>query len=450
MRIERDALGEVEIPDDVPWGAATQRAVGNFPVSGQPMPAPLLRGLLRIKACAARANGELGELSEPAAGAIEAAARALLAEDALDAFPVDVFQTGSGTSTNMNANEVIAHRAAGDLHPNDDVNRGQSSNDVMPTALHVAALSEIHERLLPSLDMLASALRTRGKEIGAVIKPGRTHLMDATPVRLRHEFSGWARQVELGRARVAATADGLAELAIGGTAVGTRLAAAAGFGERVPSLLAQETGLPFKRAEDPFEAQGARDAALHASAALRGVATSLLKIAGDLRLLASGPHTGIAELRLPAVQPGSSIMPAKVNPVICESVAQVAMQVIGNDAAVAAAVGGGQLELCATIPVIARNLLESIALLANASRLFADRCIAGIEVDAERCSALLEASLLGVTALVPAVGYDLAAAIAKEAAATGRPLREVALARSGLDATELGRLLDPASQLGSR
>ncbi len=441
------------VPADALWGAATQRALENFPVSGERFPRDFLRALGLVKAVAAAANARLGALDPVRAAAIEAASREV-ADGSLDAhFVLDVFQTGSGTSTNMNANEVIAHRASAVLgagapavHPNDHVNRSQSSNDVMPTALHVAARLSIHERLLPALRALRESLAAKAAGVDDVVKPGRTHLMDATPVRLSQEMRGWARQVELAIERVTVASEGLAELPLGGTAVGTGINCPPGFAADAVARLSAETGLVFREAADHFEAQGARDAAVHASAALRTVAISLAKIANDVRLLASGPRCGLGELELPTLQPGSSIMPGKVNPVICEVVVQVAGQVVGNDAAVAFGGLSGHLELNTCLPLVARNLLGSIGLLASAAGLFATRCIEGLGVDRERCADLAERSLSLATALVPALGYDLAAEIAKQALASGRSLREVCLERGVLDPVELDRLLDPLRQ----
>jgi fumarate hydratase class II len=455
MRIERDSMGEMEVPAGALWGAQTQRAVLNFPVSGERFPRRFLAALGLVKAAAAATNAELGAVAPELARAIEAAAREV-AEGQHDAhFVVDVFQTGSGTSTNMNANEVIATRAmqlrgGGQprIHPNDHVNASQSSNDVMPTALHVAARQALREDLQPALRELAAVLRAKAASFADAVKLGRTHLMDATPVRLGQELSGWARQVELCEARVAAAAEGLAELALGGTAVGTGINCPPGFAARAIARISEETGLAYREAADHFEAQGARDAAVAASGALRGVAVSLMKIASDVRLLGSGPQGGLGELQLPAVQPGSSIMPGKVNPVICEAVIQVAAQVIGNDAAVALGGMGGQLELCAMIPLIARNLLESIRLLANASRVFAQRCLAGLEANRGRAASLVEQSLAMATALVPRIGYDRAAEIAKASAESGRSVRELCLERRVLPPEELARLLDPLALTG--
>jgi fumarate hydratase class II len=454
-RLERDSMGEMSVPADALWGASTQRAVLNFPVSGERFPRRFLQALGLVKRACAVANAELGVLPGELARAVEAAAREV-AEGVHDAhFPLDVFQTGSGTSTNMNANEVIANRAmrlrperALRIHPNDHVNASQSSNDVMPTALHLAARLAIHEELLPALGRLHACLARKAGELDGVVKLGRTHLMDATPVRVGQELAGWARQVELGIARVEAASGDLAELALGGTAVGTGLNCPPGFAARAVARLSEWTGLAFHEARDHFEAQGARDAALQASGALRTVAVALFKIANDVRLLASGPRGGIAELVLPAIQPGSSIMPGKVNPVLCESVTQVAAQVIGNDAAIAVGGLSGQLELNTFIPVIARNLLESIRLLANVSGLFVDKCLAGLGADAERAASLVERSLALATALVPRIGYEAAASLAQEAWRSGRTIRELCAERKLLPPGELDALLDVRRQSG--
>jgi fumarate hydratase class II len=446
-------MGEVEVPADALWGASTQRALENFPVSGERFPRAFVAALGVVKEAAAVANGRLGVLEPALAGAIASAAREVAEGTLDDHFVVDVFQTGSGTSTNMNANEVIARRAqqllprgAARVHPNDHVNASQSSNDVIPTALHVAARQTIHERLLPSLARLRACLARKAGELDGVVKVGRTHLMDATPVRLGQEFAGYARQVELALARVERAAGDLAELALGGTAVGTGLNRPREFPAIAIAHISRRTGLSYAEAVDHFEAQGARDAAVHASGALRTAAISLAKIANDVRLLASGPRCGIGELRLPALQPGSSMMPGKVNPVICEAVTQVAAQVVGNDAAVAAGGLSGHLELNTSVPVIARNLLESIRLLANVVDLFVDRCLDGLEADRARAESLVEGSLAMVTALVPAIGYDAAAGIAEESARTGRSVRELCRERAVLPDDELERLLDPRGQ----
>lgn len=454
-RTERDALGEIEVPSEALWGAATQRAVENFPVSGERLPRPFLRALGQIKRAASRANAELGSVDPSRAEWIERAAREVEAGSLDEHFPVDVFQTGSGTSTNMNANEVIARRAValrGDIeppiHPNDHVNASQSSNDVVPTVLHVAAREEVHAELLPALDLLAAAFRERKAAIGAAVKLGRTHLMDATPVRLGDELGAWASQIEAARDRIQAAAEGLAPLAIGGTAVGSGINCPAGFAARVVELLSDWNGRSYREAVDHFAAQGAQDAAVHLSGALRGAAVVCFKVANDVRLLAAGPRGGIAELRLPAIQPGSSIMPGKVNPVVCESVTQVAAQVVGHDAAVGLAGLSGQLELNAFLPLLARNLLESIRLLANVSRVFAERCVAGLEVDAPRARAWAELSTALATSLVPRIGYERAAELARVAETSGRSLREVALEARILPEDELDALLDPERLVG--
>src|SRR5262245_23004152 len=451
-RTERDSLGEMSVPADALWGASTQRALENFPISGERFPRVFLRALGLVKRAAALANAELGVLEPDLARAIADAADEV-ASGALDAhFPLDVFQTGSGTSTNMNANEVIAARArtatAKPVHPTDHVNASQSSNDAIPTALHLAALLALRDDLAPALAALEARLRERAAAFDDVVKLGRTHFMDATPVRLGQEFAGFARQVELGRERLARAADSLGELALGGTAVGTGLNCPPGFPARAIAELERATGLRLAEAADHFEAQGARDAAVEVSGALRVVALSLARIASDVRLLGSGPRGGLGELQLPAIQPGSSIMPGKVNPVICEVVLQVAAQVVGNDAAIAAACLTGQLELLTAIPVIARNLLESIRRLAAAARVFEAKCLAGIEARADRAEALVEDSLAMVTARAPEIGYEAAAELAKEAWRTGRRVRELALERRVLPPEELARLLDPRRQTG--
>jgi fumarate hydratase class II len=455
QRLERDSLGEIAVPADALWGASTQRALENFPVSGERFPRRFLEALGRVKEAAARANAALGVLPADAAEWIARAADEV-SLGLLDAhFPLDVFQTGSGTSTNMNANEVIAQRAMQlrgtpepRLHPNDHVNASQSSNDVIPTVIHLAAREAVHGDLLPALEKLRAALAEQARALADVVKPGRTHLMDATPMTVGQEIGGWARQVELARERVARSADDLAELALGGTAVGTGINCPPGFAARVIARLSERTGREYREAADHFEAQGGRDAAVGLSGALRAAAVALFKIASDVRLLASGPRTGIGELRLPALQPGSSIMPGKVNPVIPEVVTQVAAQVVGNDAAIALGGLSGQLQLNTFMPLIARNLLESIRLLSSASALFAERCIAGLDADRARAAVLVEQSLMLATALAPRIGYDAAAALAKEAEATGRSLREVARERKLLPEAELDALLDPKRQAG--
>ena len=449
-RTERDTMGEVTLPADALYGAQTQRAVANFPVSGEPLPPRFVHALGLVKLAAARVNRELGLLEPAMAGAIERAARAV-ADGAHDAeFPIDVFQTGSGTSSNMNANEVIAtlaSRALGSkVHPNDHVNLGQSSNDVIPTVLHVAAVLAIEEDLVPALRHLHATLAAKAGEFDAVVKIGRTHLMDAVPIRLGQEFGGYARQVELGIGRLAAALPGLRELAIGGTAVGTGLNTHAEFGARVAREITALTGTEFREAVDHFEAQGARDAYVFAAGALTTLAASLMKIANDVRLMASGPQAGLGELLLPAIQPGSSIMPGKVNPVIPESVIQVGAQVTGNCQAVTIGGQWGQLDLNVMLPVMARNLLESIRLLANASRVFVDKCLAGTTANAARAEGYVEGSISMATALNPLIGYDAAAAIAKKAYATGRTVREVAYAESGLSRERVDEALHPHRQ----
>jgi fumarate hydratase class II len=408
------------------WGAETRKAVENFPVSGQPIPPAVARWLGRIKAAAARVNAELGLLEADKAERIAAAADRVGAGKLDDQFPIDVFQTGSGTSSNMNANEVIAALAGDDVHPNDDVNLGQSSNDVFPSAVHLATLEGLVNDLLPALGRLADSLATKAREFDDVVKSGRTHLMDAVPVTLGQEFAGYAAQVREGIARIEGTLGRVGQIPLGGTAVGTGLNTHPEFAQRVRALLSQESGLQVLPPADPFEAQAARDGLVEASGALKVVAVSLTKIANDLRLMGSGPRAGLAELRLPELQKGSSIMPGKVNPVIPEVVTQVAAQVIGNDQAIT--VGGlqGHFELNVFVPMIARNLLDSIKLLAAASRLLAEKCVAGVEPNREVCERYAELTLSAAAALNPHVGYDKASEMVKEAAATGRTLREIA------------------------
>jgi fumarate hydratase class II len=408
------------------WGGETRKAVENFPVSGERVPLPVVRWLGRIKGAAARVNADLGLLDAELAGRIATAADAVAAGEHDDQFPIDVFQTGSGTSSNMNANEVIANLAGDGAHPNDHVNMGQSSNDVFPSAVHAAALQEIAEGLLPALDHLGDALAVKAEEFADLVKAGRTHLMDAVPVTLGQEFAGYAAQVRQGRDRVADTTLRLGQLPLGGTATGTGLNTHAEFAQRVRDRLAEETGLPITAPADPFEAQGARDGLVEVSGALKVVAVSLTKIANDIAWLGSGPRCGLGEIFLPELQKGSSIMPGKVNPVIPEVVLQVSAQVIGNDTAIT--IGGmqGNFELNVRIPLLARNLLGSIHLLTTTSRLFADKCVAGIEPNRERLQELAEGTLAMATALNPFIGYDRAAAIVKDATASGRPLREVA------------------------
>jgi fumarate hydratase, class II len=408
------------------WGGETRKAIGNFPVSGEPIPTPVARWLGRIKAAAARVNGELGLLDDDKAQRIAAAADRVAGGELDAQFPIDVFQTGSGTSSNMNANEVIANVAGEGVHPNDDVNMGQSSNDVFPSAVHLAALDEITRDLLPALEQLGSTLERKSGEFADVVKSGRTHWMDAVPVTLGQEFAGYAAQVREGKARVESTLERLGKIPLGGTAVGTGLNTHPEFAARVRALLADDTGLRISPPADPFESQAARDGLVEASGALKTVAVSLTKVANDLRFLGSGPRAGLAEIFLPELQKGSSIMPGKVNPVIPEVVTQVAAQVIGNDAAIA--IGGmqGHFELNVFVPMMARNLLQSIKLLAAASRLLDEKCVAGIEANREQAERYAELTLSAATALNPYIGYDRASEIVKRAASSGKSLREVA------------------------
>ena len=408
------------------WGGETEKAVANFPVSGEPIPAPIARWLGRIKGAAARVNADLGLLDRDKADRIAAGAKRIADGELDDQFPIDVFQTGSGTSSNMNANEVLATLAGEGVHANDDVNMGQSSNDVFPSAVHLAALDEIVHDLLPALGQLGDALDEKAQAFADVVKSGRTHWMDAVPVTLGQEFGGYAAQVREGKARVESTLERLGRIPLGGTAVGTGLNTHPEFAARVRERLAQDTGLSISAPADPFESQAARDGLVEASGALKTVAVSLTKIANDLRFLGSGPRAGLAEIFLPELQKGSSIMPGKVNPVIPEVVTQVAAQVIGNDQAIA--IGGmqGHFELNVFVPLMARNLLQSIKLLASACRLLDEKCVAGIEANRERCESYAELTLSAATALNPYIGYDKATEIVKEASASGRSLREVA------------------------
>ena len=423
------------------WGGETEKAIANFQVSGEPIPASVARWLGRIKAAAARVNAELGLLDGDKAQRIADAADRVAAGEVDDQFPIDVFQTGSGTSSNMNANEVIASLAGDGVHANDDVNMGQSSNDVFPSAVHLAALDEITNELMPALQRLADSLQAKAAEFGDVVKSGRTHLMDAVPVTLGQEFSGYAAQVRQGYDRVGSTLERLGQIPLGGTATGTGLNTHPEFAARVRARLSEEAGLTISAPADPFEAQAARDGLVETSAALKTVAVSLTKIASDLRLMGSGPRAGLAEIVLPELQKGSSIMPGKVNPVIPEVVTQVAAQVIGNDAAIT--VGGmqGHFELNVFVPLLARNLLQSITLLTSACRLLAEKCVNGIEANRETCERYAELTLSAATALNPYIGYDAASEIVKEAAASGRSLREVARER-GVDEDVLAKALD--------
>src|SRR5712692_9385752 len=413
-------------PDQELWGGETRKAIANFPVSGEPIPPSVARWLGRVKGAAARVNAELGLLDAEKAERIAAAADRVAQGELDDQFPIDVFQTGSGTSSNMNANEVIAALAGEGVHPNDDVNMGQSSNDVFPSAVHLAALDELTNDLMPALGQLASSLQAKAAEFDDVVKSGRTHWMDAVPVTLGQEFSGFAAQVRQGFDRVGSTLDRLGQIPLGGTATGTGLNTHPEFAARVRKRLAEETGLTISAPADPFEAQAARDSLVETSGALKTVAVSLTKIANDLRYMGSGPRAGLREILLPELQKGSSIMPGKVNPVIPEVVTQVAAQVIGNDSAIA--IGGmqGHFELNVFVPLIARNLLQSIKLLASASRLLDEKCVAGIEANREQCESYAELTLSAATALNPYIGYDKASEIVKSAASSGRSLREVA------------------------
>ena len=457
-RIEKDSMGEVKVPSHALWGAQTQRAVENFPISGRPIPPGMIHAFGRVKRAAALVNLERGAMEARIAQAIVAAATEVV-EGKLDAqFPVDVFQTGSGTSSNMNANEVIANRAiqllGGEVgtkvpaHPNDHVNRGQSSNDVVPTVIHLAALEAFRQDLLPALRLLGDALDEKACAFDPIVKIGRTHLQDAVPVRLGQEFSGYAQQVKNAIRRIESTEHALCELALGGTAVGTGLNAEPGFSEAVIAQLAEEAGLPLKQAPNLFEALAAQDAVVEASGALRTVAVSLTKIAEDIRWLGSGPRCGLGELVLPDLQPGSSIMPGKVNPVMSEMMVMVCAQVLGNDVTVAISGQQGHFELNTMLPVMAANLLSSVTILANACRAFTRNCIQGLEADEARCEQMVERSLAMVTALAPVIGYDAAAALAHEAHATGRTIRELCLEKKVLPEVELTRLLDARKMTG--
>jgi fumarate hydratase, class II len=455
IRFEADSMGEMPVPADAYYGAQTARAAENFPVSGLRFSRSFIRALGLIKKHAAMTNASLGLLPRKVADAIRAAAQEVVGGSRDSQFIVDIFQTGSGTSTNMNANEVIANRACellggrrGDksVHPNDHVNRGQSSNDVIPAAIHIAALDGVVHHLVPALEELQSALAKKAKDFDAILKIGRTHLQDATPIRLGQEFGGYASQVEHGIARLRMTEKHLGELALGGTAVGTGINTHREFARRTIAGIARETKLKLREAPNHFEAQGAVDALVETSGALKTVAVSLIKIANDIRLLGSGPRCGLGELKLPATQPGSSIMPGKVNPVMCEMVIQVGAQVIGNDATVTFAGTFGNFELNTMLPVAAYNLLQSIDLLAAAARIFAGRCVSGLEAEREQCEGNIEKSLAMCTALAPEIGYDKAAKIAKVAYESGRTVREVALEISGLDKSKLDELLDIKNQ----
>lgn len=468
-RTEKDSMGEMTVPAEVLYGASTQRAVLNFPVSGRPVPADVIRAFAHLKAACADVNRGLGRLDDARADAIEAACRQIdkgLAEHGGIArhFPVDIFQTGSGTSTNMNANEVIANLVClakgepigkskdagyiekGGVHPNDHVNMGQSSNDTFPTAMHIAAAKAIKEDLLPALDVIESALTKKAQAWDSIVKIGRTHLQDATPIRLGQEFSGYAAQMNHAKERLHRALHVLGELPIGGTAVGTGINTHAEFGARVAAELTEDLGIHFREAANHFEAQHAKDGFVEVSGDLKTIAVSISKIANDIRWLGSGPRCGIGELKLPAVQPGSSIMPGKVNPVICESAVMVCCQVIGNDATVTTAGLGGvgsMIDLNVAMPVMAAAVLDSIHLLARTCHVFTENLLEGLEPDEDRCAALIEGSLAMCTSLAPVIGYDKAAALAKEAYASGKTVREVATEQGVLDAADLDRLLDP-------
>ena len=451
MRIERDSMGELPVPDGAYYGASTQRAVDNFPISNLRFGRTFIWALGVLKASAAATNLRLGVIDEEQARVIIAASEEVIEGRLDDQFVLDIFQTGSGTSTNMNANEVIANRATellgGELgsklvHPNDHVNASQSSNDTIPTAIHVAAVAGIEQNLLPALDALADALAAKAVEFDDVLKSGRTHLMDATPVRLGQEFGGYATQIWKGAERVRAKLPELYELALGGTAVGTGINAPAGFASGTIAEMATRTGYPFVEATDHFEAQASKDAVVSTSGALKTVAVSIFKIANDLRWMASGPRTAIAEIALPSLQPGSSIMPGKVNPVISEMAMQVASQVIGNDAAVTWGGANGNFELNVMMPMMAHNLLESIDLLANAASVMREKMVEGIVANEDRAKWLLEQNVIIITALVPLIGYDRSAEVAKKAFAEGRGVREVALELGVLPEDELNAALD--------
>src|SRR5437870_1270407 len=452
-RIEKDSMGEMSLPADALHGASTHRAVLNFPVSGHRFSRPFIRALGLIKGAAAQANHDLGLLDAERAALIAQAAEEV-AEGKLDEhFPLDIFQTGSGTSTNTNANEVIANRSAllagktigshNPVHPNDHVNMGQSSNDVIPAAIHISAAEQLKNRLIPVLEKLQGALEAKAKEFWHIIKIGRTHLMDATPIRLGQEFSGYAQQVAYAKDRAQKAIEVLRELPLGGTAVGTGLDRHIDLPKKMLRHLEQRTGITFYDAKNHFEAQGGKDAVVEASGQLKTIAVSLFKIANDIRLLGSGPRCGIGEIQLPATQPGSSIMPGKVNPVMCESLMMVCAQVIGNDTTITWAGANGNFELNVMMPVMAHNILESIRLLANVVNIFTEKCVQGIVANEERCRELVELSMAMVTSLSPKIGYDRAAEIAKESARTGRTVREIARQKKVFPEEELQRALDP-------
>jgi fumarate hydratase class II len=454
-RVEKDSMGEMSVPASALYGASTQRAVLNFPISGYRFSRPFIRALGLIKWAAAQANHDLGLLNAERSALIVQAAEEVIEGKLDDHFPLDIFQTGSGTSTNTNANEVIAHRCAqlagkpigsGALvHPNDHVNMGQSSNDVIPSAIHISAAEQLQHGLIPALEKLQSALDAKTKEFWEIIKIGRTHLMDATPVRLGQEFSGYAQQIAYGKARARRAIEVLRELALGGTAVGTGLNRHVDLTGKMLRHIEQRTGIAFYEAKNHFESMGAKDAVVEASGQLKTIATSLFKIANDIRWLGSGPRCGIGEIQLPATQPGSSIMPGKVNPVLCESLMMVCAQVIGHDTAITWAGANGNFELNVMMPVMAHDLLESIRLLGNAVDAFCEKCVAGITANEKRCAELVELSMAMVTSLAPKIGYDRAAEIAKESAQTGRTVREICRDKKVLPDAELERALDPVT-----
>ncbi|MFH1863161.1 MAG: class II fumarate hydratase [bacterium] len=458
-RIEKDSMGEMRVPVNAYWGAQTQRAVENFPISGLRFPREFSRALGLVKLAAAQVNEQLGLLDNQRSEAIQSAAQEVLRGELDDHFVLDVFQTGSGTSSNMNANEVIAHRAnemlgiaitdqnphPARIHSNDHVNLCQSSNDVIPSCIHIAALESIEQKLLPALRHLQTALAEKADAFDKVLKIGRTHLQDATPIRLGQEFSGFAAMVEHGIERIKNVCPRLSELALGGTAVGSGINAHPEFARLVAEKISELTGIAFREARNHFEAQGSKDAVIETSAALKTLAVSLIKIANDLRWLGSGPRCGIGEILLPPVQPGSSIMPGKVNPVIAEALLQVCAQVIGNDAAITVGGLSGNFELNVMMPVMAYNLLQSITLLANATVVFTEKCVKGIRANEERCRLMIEQSLAMCTALAPRIGYDRAAEIAKEAYRSGKTVRQVAREMNVLPEAELAKVLDPWS-----
>lgn len=448
FRIEKDSMGELQVPVDARWAAQTQRAVNNFPISGLRVPRAFIRALGLIKASAAEVNADLGHLDGDIAKAISEAAGKVSDGDWDEHFPVDIFQTGSGTSSNMNSNEVIANLATESMgskvHPNDHVNMGQSSNDVIPTAIHVSASIELREQLIPALKYLAEAIEKKAEELDGVTKTGRTHLMDAMPVRFSQELGGWAAQIRSGIARVQSAEPRINELAQGGTAVGTGINADPEFGARFANRLAEKTGVPFCASDNYFESLSSQDAAVELSGQLKTIAVSVMKISNDLRWMNSGPLAGLGEIALPSLQPGSSIMPGKVNPVIPEAACMVAAQVIGNDSTITVAGQAGNFQLNVMLPVVAYNLLQSIELLSNTARVLADSAIAGFTVNEDKISNALERNPILVTALNAVIGYDLGAATAKQAYKDGKPIKDVALEMTDLSSDELDRLLDPA------